>query len=119
MGLLFAIDFACNDPDNGMFDGKAMMAQYGDVELTAPIWGGFRFTETPKGVRIHRREFVIRDRKEWLGNWCWNRYWFRRPEAKRLLLTLRANGWRCTCGPERFFDWWNKAPDTGEGDRAP
>ena len=102
------IHFACNDPDNGGFAGRTMMASYGDVEIEAPRWEGFRFTELSGAIRIHRRVFGIEGSKDWVGNWCWNAYRLNRAEMKRLLFTLRANGWRCTCGPSRFFDWWNR-----------
>lgn len=101
------IHFACNDPDDGLFAGRAAMASYGDIELEAPNWVGRRFTELPGAIRIHRRSFAIEGGKDWVGNWCWNAYRLNRREMKRLLFTLRANGWRCTCGPSRFFDWWN------------
>lgn len=102
------IDFACNDPDNGLFAGKAMMATYGDIELEAPRWHGYAFTAGEGFIRIHRRNFKVVGAKDWFGNWCWNRYAMPRAEAKRLLATLRKNGWRCTCGPSRFYDWFNR-----------
>lgn len=110
MKLVAAIDFACNDPDNGLFAGRAGMAQYGDVELESPdIYGGYRFTELEGAIRIHRRVFQLDSpSREWVGNWCWNRYFLRREEMKRLLTTLRSNGWKATCAPCRFFDWWNR-----------
>lgn len=89
------------------------MASYGDAELEAPnsCYGanyGFRFTETAKGIRIHRREFVVFRSVGWVGNWSWNRYIFDRLEAKRLLFTLRKNGWCCTLGPSLLCRWFNK-----------
>lgn len=108
------IDFACNDPDNGLFAGRAGQANYGpdNIEIESPNWlDGYKFTELKRGrqalIRIHRRTFEYVDSREWLGNWCWNRYWLRRDEMKRLLMTLRDNGWRVSCGPHVFFDWWN------------
>lgn len=109
MKLCAAIDFACNDPDNGIFAGRAGMAMYGDVELESPdIYGGYRFAENPDSIRIHRRTFRIEGSRDWVGNWCWNRYYLPRQELKRLLITLRAHGWRVVCGPSRFRDWWNR-----------
>lgn len=104
-----AIDFACNDPDNGLFAGRAAMATFGDAEIEAPNFDtGYRFTELPSGLRIHRKSFHVIDSKEWFGNWCWNRYLLPRVEMKRLLLTLRDHDWRVTCGPSRFYHWWNR-----------
>lgn len=108
MKSLVRIDFACNDPANGDFAGRAMMASYGDIEIEAPSWDGFKFTELGGAIRIHRRVFSVHSIKYWLGNWCWNGYWLPRADAKRLLMTLRDNGWRVTCGPCRFYDWFNR-----------
>lgn len=109
MKSVCAIDFACNDPDNGLFAGRAAMAQFGDAEIEAPNFDiGFRFSIESSKLRIHRRTFEFVDAKDWLGNWCWNRYWLPRAEMKRLLLTLRDHDWRVTCGPSRFYHWWNR-----------
>ena len=104
-----AIDFACNDPDNGLFDGRVSSAMYGDIEFEAPLLDGFRFTNLGQAIRIHRRAFPVLGSIEWVGNWCWNRYKLERTDAKRLLLTMREHGWQVTCGPVRFCNWWNAA----------
>lgn len=107
MKKLVPFDFCCNDPDNGDFAGKVWMAQYGDAEIETRHGGYFRFTEIEGGIRIHRRKFKVVRYTYWHGNWCWNRYWLPRAEAKRLLATLKANGWRVTCGPSIFYRWFN------------
>ena len=103
---LVAVDFACNDPDNGLFAGKVWQAQIdgNDVERVNVV----AFTELPGEIRIHRKKFVVSDCKEWVGNWCWNRYWMTVREANRLASHLRDNGWSCTCGEDRFFDFMNR-----------
>ena len=105
-GKLIPVDFACNDPDNGLFAGKVWMAEIDGNELERGA-GEVRFAETEKGFRIHRREYAAADRKEWFGNWCWNRFWLPVKEANRLAEHLRANGWRCTCGEVRFASFIN------------
>lgn len=108
MKSIVAIDFACNDPDNGLFAGRIAMAQYGDAEIEPPNWEGYAFTELAgEAIRIHRRSFPIHGKREWLGNWCWNRYFLLREHAKPLLMHLRGHGWRVTCGPSPFYHWWN------------
>lgn len=107
MRSIVAIDFACNDPDNGVFAGRAAMASYGGAELEAPSLQGFAFTDFGDAIRVHRRKFKIVRASEWFGNWCWNRYWLDRDEAKRLLRTLRLHGWKATSGPARFRRWMN------------
>lgn len=113
-----AIDIACNDPDNGLFAGRAGIIMIGDdyIELESDNChersynGGYRFTELPDGsIRLHRRRFEVVSSKELFGNWCWNRYWLDRTEAKRFILTLRESGrWRCTCGPMPWYAWFNR-----------
>lgn len=104
-GKLIPVDFACNDPDNGLFAGKVCAAQIdgNEVERASEV----RFTETETGFRLHRREYIAEERKEWFGNWCWNRFWLPVREANRLAEHLRANGWRCTCGDTRFRQFMN------------
>lgn len=105
MKKLVAFDFACNDPDNGLFAGEVWSAQYGDAEMerARPV----KFTALPDRIRIHRNQFRIVGRVEWIGNWCWNRYWLPRVDAKALLVTLRSHGWRATCAPVHFSHWMN------------
>ncbi len=105
-----AIDIACNDPDNGLFADRAGMIQIDDIELKSDNWvDGYRFTEFDDAIRLHRRKFKIVGSKDWVGNWCWNRYWMERIEAKRFIAMLRDSGrWRCTQGPCRWYDWFNR-----------
>lgn len=52
-----AVHFACNDPDNGNFAGKAGMAAVsigGELmDLELDFMGGVKFTETNEAIRIH------------------------------------------------------------------
>lgn len=108
------VDIACNDPDNGNFAGRTHMITYNFndkeyVELEADNWEGYAFTEIEGGIRLHRNIFSVVASKAWIGNWCWNRYKLPRPQAKKLIATLRDSGrWRCTHGPTRWFDWFNR-----------
>lgn len=106
MAPRIAVDFACNDPDNGLFAGHVLEAQLGEAELEAPTLNGFRFTVGDGWIRIHRRQFEIVGSHDWVGNWCWNRYWFKPTEAHRLFSTMRSNGWRCTTGPCQVCEWF-------------
>ena len=113
MKRLVRIDFACNDPDNGLFAGKVMQINYalspGEyVEIEADNWEGYAFGQGDDWIRLHRRKFKVTGGKDWVGNWCWNAYFMKRPEAKRFLLMLKSSGrWRCTQGQTRWFDWFN------------
>jgi hypothetical protein len=110
MEKLVAIDFACNDPDNGLFAGRVCFAQIDGNDVETRHGSDVTFTELPTGFRIHRKKFAAADTKHWVGNWCWNRYWLTVKEANRLVEHLRANGWACTCGDERFYDRFNAEP---------
>lgn len=108
-----AIEFACNDPDNGLFAGRVSAITYGDAEIEAENIDGFKITWLDGAVRIHRKVFPIDGANEWFGNWCWNRFIFRREVAKALLCTLRDNGWRVTCGPSPLYSWFNQGDTAG------
>lgn len=105
MSRVYHVDFACNDPDNGSFAGKVAMAQWGECELEAP--SDFTFTDGGSFIRIHRRKFPTLGSKSWVGNWCWDRFALSRTEWKRLMRVMKANGWRCTCGPTAAYRWFN------------
>jgi hypothetical protein len=105
MTKLVPVDFACNDPDSGLFNCKVDTAEIDGNEIERGSQVTFR--ETAKGFRIHRKEFACEDRKDWVGNWCWNRYWLTVPESNRLVYHLRDNGWHCTTGELRFRSVFN------------
>ena len=104
MADLVAVDFACNDPDNGVFAHKAGAASVFDNDLELDPLGGVAFTEGKGWIRIHRRKFRFHSSVDWLGNWCWNRYWLPRQEYRRLIRTLAQHGWKCTGGLARWGD---------------
>lgn len=113
-----AIHFACNDPDNGNFAGKAGMAAVsvgGELmDLELDFMGGVKLTEIDGGIRIHRRNFKTIGTTYWCGNWCWNAYTFPRQEYRRLVRTLARNGWRCTGGLVRWSDAYGGLPKLAE-----
>jgi len=106
-------DFACNDPDNGLFAHRVHAIHYclapnEYCEIEADTRDGYVFNLTDDGIRLHRRVFKVVGGKDWIGNWCWNAYVLQRPEAKRLISVLKSSGrWRCTQSPTRWFDWFN------------
>lgn len=103
-----AVHFACNDPDNGDFAGKAGMAAVsvgGELmDLELDFMGGVKFTEAHDFIRIHRQKFKIAGVTHWCGNWCWNAYRLPRGEYRRLVRTLARHGWKCTSGIVRWSD---------------
>lgn len=106
MSRLRTIDFACNDPDDGSFAGKVWQAEIDDNEIEAPGLKPVAFTVLDRGssrvIRIHRSMFRIKAEKEWLGNWCWNRFWLEQDAMHHLLRHLAYHGWRCSSGDPEF-----------------
>ena len=105
---------ACNDPDNGLFSGRASMLQIGNAELELRSWHEPKFFEFDDTIRLAGKKWPIEDRKDWLGNWCWNAY--RIGDGTRTIgwwmvdfaTWLRGrNLFRCTHGPSDFYDWFN------------
>ena len=129
MKALAQIDFACNDPDNGDFNGEVVAIQYqidqsDHAEIEPIVAGGYPFGlnsgyDARHGrcdwLCLHGSQYRFDYHRDWNGNWCWNAYWLPRNEAKRLLKDLRDSGrWRCTCAPTRFYDWFNRENSTQE-----
>jgi hypothetical protein len=109
---LIAVDFACNDPDNGNFAGRVGAASVHDCDLELDPLGGVKFSVDVKlgTLRLHRRTFRFRQWGQWVGNWCWNRYCFTPTEYRRLIRTLAWNGWSCTGGLSRWSDAFDALP---------
>ena len=112
MSELRSIDFACNDPDNGLFAGAVGEAMVGDNEIQCPTVRPVAFSIVQRGerraIRIHRSLFEIKAERKWFGNWCWNRFWLEEAEMQKLLCLLRDKGWRCTCGEPQFRTFMNE-----------
>ncbi len=116
------VSFACNDERNGMFAGRAWMAQPEslyrvgrhpwDAELVHDDWGrGVALTvdHARMRLRIHRVWFGFKAHRPMFGNWCWDAFEFERGTGKRLLALMREQGsWHCEAGPSNFYRWWNR-----------
>ena len=108
---LTRIDFACNNPDNGYFEGRVRMIEVADwLELEGDIYGrGYAFAvdDKAKTIRLHRKTFRF---VKWLGGgtslgmgWA-----FELREAKRLLRHVKASGkWTCGGGLVRMCEWFD------------
>lgn len=110
--MLIPIDMACNDPDNGLFAGRVEQLTIGSefLELTARRTPP-RLVELPDGrLRISGRVWACHGSKEWVGNWCWNRYWLRLDVAIDMLAWLhRRQAFHCDMGETRLFNLWGKS----------
>lgn len=110
------LDVACNDPDNGLFAGRAPMLQLGCAELSGNPFRPPRFVELDNSIRLSGKLWHCNWSKEWLGNWCWNRYLLTPPgrgSTHRWYLVefvkwLRGRKlFHCDVAPSDFFDWFN------------
>lgn len=105
------VHFACNDGRNGLFAGEAEAITIdlagGQLELYG--WAR-RFAVDDKGLklRIHGAWFPFMSSREWVGNWCWNAYRLKRPQALRLLAHLRWHGWKCEAGRVHACRWFDR-----------
>lgn len=118
---LVRVSMSCNDPDNGCFAGRVGAIEIETLYLVGPKYNleasleticveGYRFTVDDKGLRfrLHRQWFPFVRSKNWYGNWCWDAFVMKRPQAKRLLGVLRdSQKWSCTEAPGRFYGWFN------------
>lgn len=89
------VDICCNNPDNGMFDGKASAIRFGvgdDLVFESKSITGVKITEVGNALRMHGKLFPYKKMKEWYGTWCWNRYLFDDYTAERLLTKVKNSG---------------------------
>ncbi|MGE4323393.1 MAG: hypothetical protein AB7E60_10245 [Sphingobium sp.] len=110
--MRIGIDIACNDPDNGLFAGRAAAIHVdmpGDIlmELGACDMAGPRMRETDDGIAISNKRFPVLGQASWVGNWCWNRYWMAVDTAVDFLAWLHARGrFDVEQAEERLFNAW-------------
>ncbi len=111
------LDVACNDPDNGIFAGRATMLQIGIAEFSASNFGaGYAFNEINGAIRLAGKKFPVQSSKNCVGNWCWNRYMLgteKGMQTPRWWLTdfviwLRGRGiFQCDAGTVGFCHWFD------------
>lgn len=86
------VDICCNNPDNGLFDGKATAIKMGAYHFEAKNMNGHKLTDMGDSLRIHGKRYPYKDYREWVGNWCWNSYNIPRADALKLWDVLMNNG---------------------------
>lgn len=94
------VSFACNDPDNGLFDGQvSMFSVDAGQNISIDLDGGeARLTVGDDWLRFMRQKVKILGGKDWVGNWCWNAYTLSLDDATRLLHAAVASGKYSTTG---------------------
>jgi hypothetical protein len=110
------VHFACNG-ERGEFTGRAEGFEISGRRWSIDLDGDAAFTVDHAGLRlrIHRQWFPFMGEREWVGNWCWNAYRMKRPQALRLLAVLAAAGWTCSGGDARVCDWFDRSLRAGAG----
>lgn len=99
--------FDCNDYRNGQSQGYFEQVHFGETELEGPRTV-IRWL-TRDTLRIGRRKFKHNGWSQWVGNWCWDEIDVAEP--KKLLTYLREKGFRCSCGPTKFYENFNRTAE--------
>lgn len=116
------VDICCNDPDNGLFAGRAEMISIGRndfIELEARPYLAPRMSELPGAIKLSRRKWPIIGSKYGVGNWCWNGYWMEIPTVVDLLCYLHERKlFSFACGEDRLCNIWHNDKPFDAEDRA-
>lgn len=109
MSDIVRIDFACNDPDNGLFAHCVEQIQLPDqlLELSAKSMRPPRFAERPNAIRVCRRWWPTKRSTGWYGNWCWDAHWFDASVATELICAIhKSRLFCCDEGETRLYNLW-------------
>jgi len=106
------IEIACNNPDNGLFDGVARAIHIGPVELSSNTWDWApRLTEGDGWIRIGGKKLRCSGSTYGVVNWCWKAYFWERDDVEALLNWPRFRKWfSVDTGTESLYGKWK----TGE-----
>lgn len=112
--MTFHLDIACNNPNNGLFDFAAHQIMIGQAEFE-PIGNPFGMVELPNKIRVSGKLWNIDASKEWVGNWCWNRYVLSSigcdtplDAVGTFLHWMRHRGkYQCTLAGADLYRWFN------------
>lgn len=116
---LIMIDVACNDPDNGIFAGRAEHISLGfDLLDLEAIRVPPKFTEIANGFRLAGKQWHAPSAKHGVGNWCWNGYWMKTRHAAHFLSWLHGRKLFAVCsGEQRLFNMWQSDKPFDDADR--
>lgn len=111
MSELLRFDVCCNDHGDGSFASRASALSLPDdlLELGAYDERGPVFRDFGHSLRLGRRLFPYERSKEWYGNWSWNAYWLKAPDAIELLAWVHAQAiFYVDGGHTWLFDRWER-----------
>lgn len=104
--------FACNDPENGTFIGKADWFEFDDCETLSVTRYGQPLTVRVIGggmdarIRIARRVFPCMGYTRWVGNWCWDAVWVDVAVADEIANYLRSFHFQVDCAVSTIAEMW-------------
>lgn len=111
--MALRIAMCCNNPDNGVFQGKTDFIEIEDVRLYGPevtcreedrTLKSARPVEGNTTLRIGRVCVPCLAYKTWWGNWCWDCASVRAVNALKVLNYLIERGWRCEEAADEVFE---------------
>lgn len=116
---MIMIDVACNDPDNGLFSGRAEQISIGYDLLELEARGAPpKFVELANGFRLAGKSWYSPQSKYGVGNWCWNGYWMKTGHAAHFLSWLHSrNLFSVSSGESRLFNMWQSPKPFDDADR--
>jgi hypothetical protein len=97
------VDFACNNPDNGQFEGLCSGISIEDESRDYAIHYiclELKMTWTADEITLDGEPFQVCGRRCWVGNWCWDGTRLRAADAVRLVAWLTLHG----CTPDQWYE---------------
>jgi len=116
---MIMVDVACNDPDNGLFAGRAEQISIGyDLLELEPRRAAPRFVEMTNGFRLAGKQWHSPEAKYGVGNWCWNGYWMKTKHVAHFLSWLHGRRlFSVSSGESRLFNMWQSEKPFDDSDR--
>jgi hypothetical protein len=101
------IDLACNDPDNGLFWDRVEQINIGELLVLSALRTPPTLRELPGAIRLAGKRWPVLGSKDWVGNWCWNRYVLDLDVAADFLVWLHGRRlFNCDQAETRLFNLW-------------
>lgn len=100
------IEIYCNNPDNGLFDGKASAIHIGSLRLACRFWDWSpKLVEGDGFIRLGGKKLRCSGSVYGVGNWCWNAYRCDAADVEALVNWAKFRKWfDVEEAPARVFD---------------
>ena len=112
---LYPIHIACNDADSGEMGRHAEGISFSFGKLPSFDLTGasvsFRQVKRVGGacIRLSRLQYPFERMQSWVGNWCWNAYYFRPVIAAKIVQDLMRDGrWSPDGGLVDAHEAWDR-----------